>query len=299
MRRTLAATAMLAALGLLTVLAAGSSGAPKPKPTSANTADLSITKTDSPDPVKVGAALAYRIQVFNAGPARATGVVVTDNLPNGVTFVSAQSTQGRCSVSSNKKKVTYALGSLDGGGSGPQYNPGPVYNPTGAGVTINVLAPRKAGTITNTATVDRDQTDPKTGNNTARATTRVVAPATPKCHGHRATIVGTAGPDTLLGTAGNDVIFAWSGNDRVFSLGGSDLICAGAGNDLVRSGGRGDTVLAGPGADRVFGGRGGDELRGGRGNDRLKGGPGADLLFGGRGLDRCFGGGGPDTLQSC
>src|SRR5262249_12989574 len=154
------------------------------------TADLSITKTDSPDPVAVGTALTYRIQVSNAGPARATGVVVTDNLPNGVTFVSAQSTQGSCTVSSNKKRVTCAIGSLDAAGPGPVYNPGPVYSPTGAGVTINVLAPHKPGTITNSASVNRDQKDPKRGNNTARATTRVMAPSTPKCRGHRATIVG-------------------------------------------------------------------------------------------------------------
>src|SRR6476660_7890526 len=121
MRRNLtAATALLAALGLLVAFAGGSSGAPKPTPAPTGTADLSITKTDSPDPVKVGAALSYRIQVANAGPARATGVVVTDDLPNGVSFVSAQSTQGTCTVSSNKKRVTCSLGSLDGGGSGPQ-----------------------------------------------------------------------------------------------------------------------------------------------------------------------------------
>jgi uncharacterized repeat protein (TIGR01451 family) len=299
MRPKILLAVLLAVLGLLAVLAGGSSGAPKPSPTSTDTADVSITKTDSPDPVTVGAALTYRIQVSNAGPARATGVVVTDNFPNGVSFVSAQATQGSCTVSSNKKKVTCALGSLDAGGAGPVYNPGPVYSPTGAGVTINVLAPKKPGTITNIASVDRDQKDPKKGNNTARATTRVIGPASVTCHGRTATIVGTPGPDLLTGTPGNDVIFARAGNDRIYSFGGRDVICAGGGNDLIRSGGRGDTVLAGPGADRVFGGAGADELRGGRGNDRLKGGRGADLLAGGRGRDVCIGGPGSDTLRSC
>jgi uncharacterized repeat protein (TIGR01451 family) len=291
MRRKPLTVVSLAVLGLLTVLAGGSSGAPKPAPTEA--ADLSITKSDSPDPVSAGASLTYTIQVSNAGPSTATGVVVTDNLPNGITFVSAQATQGSCTVSSNKKKVTCALGTLAVNGPGPQYNPTPV------GVTINVLAPSKAGSITNTASVNRDQKDPKSGNNTASATTRVVAAPTPTCHGRKATIVGTAGPDLLTGTAGNDVIFAWSGNDRVYSLGGRDVICGGTGNDLIRSGGRGDTVLAGPGADRVFGGAGGDDLRGGAGPDRLNGGGGADLLAGGPGRDRCFGGPGADALRSC
>jgi len=50
--------------------------------------DLSITKTDSPDPVYAGDYLTYGITVRNNGPIDATNVVVTDTLPAGVTYVS-------------------------------------------------------------------------------------------------------------------------------------------------------------------------------------------------------------------
>ena len=288
MRRMPFLIALLTTLGSLTMLAGASNGAPTPS----GSADLSITKSDSPDPVSVGGPLTYSIQVSNAGPDTATNVVVTDDLPKGVGFVSAESTQGSCTVSANKMKVTCTLGTI-------AVPVAPSYGPTSVSIAIHVLAPSKAGTISNTATVDRDQKDPKKGNNSARATTRVIEAPVPTCKGRKATIVGTAGPDLLTGTAGDDVVFAWSGEDRAFTFGGSDLICAGAGNDLVRSGRRSDTVLAGPGVDRVFGGAGGDELRGGRGRDSLRGGPGADLLAGGLGRDRCFGGPGADVFHSC
>ena len=52
-------------------------------------ADLSITKSDSPDPVRAGENLVYTLVVRNNGPSAATVVTVTDQLPSDVTFVSA------------------------------------------------------------------------------------------------------------------------------------------------------------------------------------------------------------------
>src|SRR3989441_1153805 len=46
-------------------------------------ADLSITKTDNPDPVNAGATLTYTVTVTNGGPSTAANVQVTDNLPAG------------------------------------------------------------------------------------------------------------------------------------------------------------------------------------------------------------------------
>lgn len=51
--------------------------------------DLSVTKSDAPDPVSVGKDLVYTITVKNAGPLTATGVTLTDTLPTSVSFVSA------------------------------------------------------------------------------------------------------------------------------------------------------------------------------------------------------------------
>jgi uncharacterized repeat protein (TIGR01451 family) len=288
MRTGIATAGALAIVVLSTLLVGPSFGAP----TATGSADLSLTKSDSPDPVATGAALTYSIQVTNAGPDAATNVTVTDKLPKGVSFVSAASTQGSCSAKGKGPTVTCALGTLASSAS-------PAYNAIPVTITIRVAAPGKAGTISNTASVTGDQKDPKSKNNSATATTRVIGAGSPTCAGRPATVVGTPGADLLVGSAGNDVIFARAGSDRIRSFGGRDLICAGGGNDVVKSGGRSDQVRAGPGADRLFGGGGGDALRGGRGPDRLRGGRGADLLAGGPGDDRCFGGPGRDAFRSC
>ncbi len=295
----MAAAALLAVAGFMVLLVGTSRGAPAPN----DPADLAVTKSDSPDPVSVGATLTYSIQVANAGPDAATNVVLSDRLPKGVSFLSASASQGSCS--NNKLQVTCLLGTI--GFAVPNYSP--------ASVVIRVTAPQTTGTITNTASVASDATDPNTSNNKASATTRVVkAPGPNKgkgpkgkgpkgngstCAGRVATQVGTPGPDVLTGTGRTDVILALAGNDRISTLGGSDLVCAGRGNDVVKSGSRSDKVFAGPGADRVKGGAASDRMRGGRGPDRLRGGRGNDLLAGGRGDDLCIGGPGRDVFRSC
>jgi len=55
--------------------------------------DLAITKTDSRDPVEPGSTFSYTLDIVNNGPSDATGVVVTDNLPDeGLTFQGASQT---------------------------------------------------------------------------------------------------------------------------------------------------------------------------------------------------------------
>ncbi|MCI0613806.1 DUF11 domain-containing protein, partial [bacterium] len=55
----------------------------------AQSAELVLQKSDSPDPVGAGATLTYTITVDNFGPNNAKDSVLTDTLPAGVTFVSA------------------------------------------------------------------------------------------------------------------------------------------------------------------------------------------------------------------
>ncbi|MDP2351210.1 MAG: SdrD B-like domain-containing protein, partial [Pseudomonadota bacterium] len=56
--------------------------------------DLSLNKTASNMTPQVGSNLTFTVSVANAGPSNATGVVVTDLLPSGYTFVSATPSQG-------------------------------------------------------------------------------------------------------------------------------------------------------------------------------------------------------------
>jgi uncharacterized repeat protein (TIGR01451 family) len=54
-------------------------------------ADLAILKRDTPDPVLAGTNLTYTLWLTNFGPSRATSVLVTDRLPDSVTFDAGRS----------------------------------------------------------------------------------------------------------------------------------------------------------------------------------------------------------------
>ncbi len=119
-------------------------------------ADLSIrSKTDSADPVAFGSTFSYTITAANAGPAVATGVVITDALPVGLSFVSGAG----CSAAG--QTVTCPVGTLAVGAS--------------AAVTFTVHADA-AGTFTDTASVNGDLVDLNLANNTKTETTTVLAP---------------------------------------------------------------------------------------------------------------------------
>src|SRR5436305_15212940 len=70
----------------------------------------SITKSDSPDPVTAGNNLSYTITVINGGPSFARSVQVTDPVPAGTSFVSADN-----SGSNVAGTVTWNLGDLPAG----------------------------------------------------------------------------------------------------------------------------------------------------------------------------------------
>jgi uncharacterized repeat protein (TIGR01451 family) len=250
-------------------------------------ADLSVNKADSPDPVFVGSSLTYTIEVTNLGPQGATGVTLTDRLSNRVDFVSATASNGDCDR--KNRVVTCDLGNL-------------AADPTGANaVTVTIVVrPNKAGTITNSASVDSIEKDPVGANDRDETPTTVndLAQA-PTCRGVRATRVGTPGADRIVGTTGPDVIVGLAGGDRIIGRSGRDLICANGGNDNVIAGTAADRVFGGGGADRLKGRGGPDLLAGNRGRDILKGNSGNDRLRGGGGFDRCYGGAGFDRERGC
>ena len=55
--------------------------------TSAKQPDLSLTKSDTPDPVLSNDTVSYAFNYSNTGDKKATGVVIVDSIPAGVTFV--------------------------------------------------------------------------------------------------------------------------------------------------------------------------------------------------------------------
>ena len=119
-------------------------------------ADLSITKSAAADPVTIGDEIVYTITIFNGGPDDATQVQVTDGVPSGTSFVSANASQGTCANSSGT--VTCTLGSLANGSS--------------LTITLKVTA-TQGGQVSNTASVSGDEDDPNSSNNSATETTTV------------------------------------------------------------------------------------------------------------------------------
>jgi uncharacterized repeat protein (TIGR01451 family) len=122
------------------------------------TADVGVTKSDSPDPVKGGQNLTYTIVVATSGPGTATGVVMTDAIPKNAGFASVSTTNGTCSAKPSKSTVTCNLGDLASG--------------TSATITLVVKSPTK-GPITNRASVTSTSPDPNAANNADTETTTV------------------------------------------------------------------------------------------------------------------------------
>jgi uncharacterized repeat protein (TIGR01451 family) len=132
------------------------------------TADLSITKVDSPDPVIAGTNLTYTITVTNAGPDAAATVQWSDTLPAGTTFNAASFPVGwSCTTPPVGAGGTVAcsIASLGVGSA--------VFT-----LTVRVDAVLAAGTVlSNTATATSTTADHDSGDLSATATTTVAASA--------------------------------------------------------------------------------------------------------------------------
>jgi uncharacterized repeat protein (TIGR01451 family) len=127
-----------------------------------SSADIAITKVAGSSTVAVGSNVTFSITATNNGPSDASGVQVTDQLPAGLTFVSATPTAG-----------TYASGT----GS---WDIGTLSS--GASATLTITASVTAtGAMTNTATKSAEiESDPVAPNNSASATiTGQPAPGVP------------------------------------------------------------------------------------------------------------------------
>ncbi|QDS97157.1 DUF11 domain-containing protein [Adhaeretor mobilis] len=110
--------------------------------------DLTIDKTDSDDPVKPGQVFDYIIKATNNGPSDATGVQVTDTLPDDVQFVDASQTP----VSNSNGVLRFDIGNLA----------------SGASRTINISVRVDSdfvGTLLNVAEVSGNETETNYDNN--------------------------------------------------------------------------------------------------------------------------------------
>ena len=130
-----------------------------------NLADLSITQSATPGAVVTGSNITYTLTVTNNGPAAATAVAVTDDLPAATSFVACSATNGGvCGGSGNKRSVSFA--SL-----APK-----------ASATISLVAAVNCSVadqtaFSNPATVSAKTTDPVMNNNSATTTVAALNPA--------------------------------------------------------------------------------------------------------------------------
>ncbi|MFF9839092.1 hypothetical protein [Streptomyces sp. NPDC013740] len=123
-------------------------------------ADLDVTKAADATTVTVGQTVAYRVTVHNAGPSPATGVSVTDRLPAGLAFLSADASRGAYDPGTGR----WAVGELAVGAR--------------ATLTLRAKATR-TGLITNTAVATAVEKDPDPSDN-ADSVSVCVEPA-PAC----------------------------------------------------------------------------------------------------------------------
>ncbi len=120
--------------------------------------DVSLSLSDSPDPVATNSPITYTLAVFNPGPWPATGVSLSNLLPAGVSFISATSSQGACTRAGNV--IICDLDTLPAASN--------------ATVRIVVASPSVLGDIVNRATVTATEVDPNLTNNSATVITTVV-----------------------------------------------------------------------------------------------------------------------------
>ena len=124
-------------------------------------ADVAVTKSVSNANPVIGDDDVYTITAHDNGPLAATGVTVTDILPNGVVFVSSSASQGAYDPPSG----LWTVGALAIGGTATLH------------ITVRVAA---LGVIRNTASKSGEtQTDPNPANDTASVAVTVASAPTP------------------------------------------------------------------------------------------------------------------------
>ena len=137
-------------------------------------ADVTVTKSDSPDPVAAGQNLTYVVTARNEdnGLSAADNVTITDTLPDGLLFISATPSAGSCSAAPATGSTTSA------GNNQVVCNLGTIANGAQRTVTI-VVRPNfatRSTTLNNNVSVTTSTTETDATNNTASEPTDVNDP---------------------------------------------------------------------------------------------------------------------------
>jgi uncharacterized repeat protein (TIGR01451 family)/fimbrial isopeptide formation D2 family protein/LPXTG-motif cell wall-anchored protein len=197
-------------------------------------ADLSIVKTDS-GTATAGNALSYTLAVHDAGPSDVAGTVtVSDSLPAGLSYVSASGTGWACDYTAATRLISCTLAA------------GLVSGADATAITVATTVDSGVGvsTISNTASVSSDTTDPVLGNNSSTdpvnivtsadiSLTKVLTGTTPVIAGGHATFVLSAsnsGPSDAAGVTVTDTLPA---NMSFVSFTGTGWDCIATGQDVV------------------------------------------------------------------
>ena len=206
---------------------------------------LTITK-EGPASVGQGATITYTISVENAGNAQATGVIVADDLADSLTAVSASfdvdpgsaGGMGSCTVGAGNT-ISCAVGNLaanDGGANGPDQ----------VVVTISATAPSTCVQLSNTATVDSDQTPPQTSNGVTTTITGCVPSPPPPSPTTAGIQVVKGGP--TVAHVGDTITYTFAvslaaGSATLTDITLVDPICIATPTLVSKTGGDQDTAL--------------------------------------------------------
>ncbi len=161
--------------------------------TVSGSADLAVTKSDSPDPVTAGEDITYTIDLNNAGPGDAQSVTLSDLIPAGTTFVSFTQDSGptfTCTVPAvgGTGTVSCTIATIAAFATTASFT---------LVVNVNASTPN-ATIITNIVTVSSTTPDPTPGNNSATTTTTVGTSADLE-------VTKSGSPDPV--TAGEDITY--------------------------------------------------------------------------------------------
>ena len=167
--------------------------------TTVQAADLSMTQTAAPNPVATGATITYTETVTNNSTQAAAGATLTQSTPANTTFASAAPPTGwTCgsvpAVGATGTITCTANGTLAGGSTSGNF---------AIAVTVNAAA-AVGSTITNTATVSENGTDPTPANNTTTTSVTVSGADLAMTQTASATAVAAGGTITYTETVTNN-----------------------------------------------------------------------------------------------